>query len=302
MPLNQTSRRLSSLWASSAVIPYDESSRFVIMSDCHRGIGNWGDNFQKNQTLFFAALSHYEKEGYTYIELGDGDELWENRSLTEIIQTHSNSFWLMAKLYRENRLHMLYGNHDIQKKKSSFMGKNCSSYFCENSHRPQELFPGMTALEALILQDKKTKKRLLLIHGHQGDLFNDTLWKVSRFLVRYIWRPLELIALKDPTSTAKNHGRRSATEQKLMEWCSLHQQPLIAGHTHRPAFPKPGETPYFNCGSCIHPRCITAIEIFHAQISLVKWSVAPKEDLTLFVSREVLEGPIEIAKFQKKMN
>ena len=44
-----TYRRLSNVYENSKVIPYDYSSKFVIMSDCHRGSGNYGDNFLKNQ-------------------------------------------------------------------------------------------------------------------------------------------------------------------------------------------------------------------------------------------------------------
>ena len=57
--------------------------------------------------------SYYYEQGYIYIELGDGDELWECRDLTQIIDIHSNVFWLMSKFYYEHRFFMLYGNHDL---------------------------------------------------------------------------------------------------------------------------------------------------------------------------------------------
>ena len=66
---------------------------------------------------------------------------------------------------------------------------------------------------------------------------------------------------------------------------------MVAGHTHRPMFPEVGEPPYFNDGSCVHPRCITAMEIVFGNIKLVKWYVNTKEDGTLFVDKEVLAGP-----------
>lgn len=68
------------------------------MSDCHRGIGTSSDNFLKNQHLFFAALKYYYKRGYTYIELGDGDELWENRSMKNIVEVHDEVFEMFAQL------------------------------------------------------------------------------------------------------------------------------------------------------------------------------------------------------------
>ena len=72
-----TYRRLSNVYENSKVIPYDYSSKFVIMSDCHRGSGNSGDNFLKNRNIFFAALNDYYKKGFTYIELGVGKiDVW----------------------------------------------------------------------------------------------------------------------------------------------------------------------------------------------------------------------------------
>lgn len=75
----------------------------------------------------------------------------------------------------------------------------------------------------------------------------------------------------------------------------------MAGHTHRPAFPKPGEGYYFNDGSCVHPRCITALELERGNISLVKWSAKVREDNVVYIGRDVLEGPqpiLEYGKFQ----
>ena len=66
----RTYKSLSKVYNKSKIIPYNNQSKFVIMSDCHRGAGNLGDNFLKNQHLFFAALKNYYEKGFTYIELG----------------------------------------------------------------------------------------------------------------------------------------------------------------------------------------------------------------------------------------
>lgn len=60
---------------------------------------------------------------------------------------------------------------------------------------------------------------------------------------------------------------------------------IITGHTHRPMFPEIGEPLYFNDGSCVHPRCITAIEIVEGDVTLVKWVVKTKKDGTLYIAR-----------------
>lgn len=293
------SKRLSQVYAESKVINFDENSRIVIMSDCHRGNGSWGDNFSNNQNLFFAALYHYYENGYTYIELGDGDELWENRAIEDIIGAHSDVFWLMSLLYKDYRFYMLYGNHDIVKKDTRFAQKKCNEVYCESLNSNMTLFPDIEITEGLILRNRSTNQRIFLTHGHQGDMLNDTLWRLSRFLVRYLWKPLELIGVKDPTSAAKNNEKKNTTEKKLVEWSMQNNQILICGHTHRPVLPKVGESLYFNDGSCVHPRCITALEIRNGTIALVKWAVMTKPDRILYVGREVLEGPIRLSDYMK---
>ncbi len=44
-----------------------------------------------------------------------------------------------------------------------------------------------------------------------------------------------------------------------------------------------------NTGSCVHPRCITCMEIENDTITLVKWTIDVRKDRSLYVSREVLE-------------
>lgn len=293
----RTEKRLTEVYADAKVIPFNNESKFVLMSDCHRGTGNWADNFLANQNLFFAALQHYYKQDFTYIELGDGDELWENREFSNILEVHSDAFWIMEKFYKEKRLYMLYGNHDIVKRSRRYVDKNMKKYYCDSTKKYCPLFPDMIVHEGLILEHEDTYNTIFLVHGHQGDLINDGLWPLGRFLVRYVWRRLELFGVKDPTSSDINFRKKNKIEQQLSKWAERHNQLLIAGHTHRAVFPTPREPKYFNDGSCIHPRCITAIEIENGAISLVKWSVLTKNDGSLYVGRTLLEGPVELEEY-----
>lgn len=286
-----TLKRISKVYETAEQVIFDDSSRIVFMSDCHRGDGNWADNFSRNQNIYFAALTHYYNENYTYIELGDGDELWENKKLYTIIQAHSDAYWLMSKFYDKGRLYFIYGNHDMVKKNDMFVKRNLYQYFDERQKRYIPLFENIKLHEALILRHRVTGEKILLIHGHQVDFLNDKLWKIARFLVRYLWRPLETFGVKDPTRAAINYEKKEAVARKLTEWVIREKHMLIAGHNHRPRFPEVGEPPYFNDGSCVHPRCITAIEIVNGEILLVKWSVKTKGGGTLFIAREVLAGP-----------
>lgn len=64
-------KRVSKVYKSAEVIPFDNSSRFFLMSDVHRGDGSWADDFSRNRNLFIAALNYYYRANYTYIEIGD---------------------------------------------------------------------------------------------------------------------------------------------------------------------------------------------------------------------------------------
>jgi UDP-2,3-diacylglucosamine pyrophosphatase LpxH len=283
--------RITKVFNSSEEVIFDDSSKFIIMSDCHRGDGNWYDSFAKNQNIYFAALNHYYDEGYTYIELGDGDELWEVPKIKEIIREHSDVFWLISRFYKEKRFYMLYGNHDMVKKNEEYVINNLYTYYSERLDRDIALFKDIKVHEGLILKYKRTSDKIFLIHGHQVDLLNYDLWLLSRFLVRYLWTPLELLGVNDITRTAKNYKKRYTVAKKLTEWIIKERKMLIAGHNHRPAFPKVGTPPYFNDGSSVHPRCITGIEIVNGSIMLIKWSVKANKSGKLQIARDVLAGP-----------
>lgn len=303
--------RISKAFFNAPVLSLDCGSRFVLFSDCHRGVGNSNDNFLKNQHLYLAALNHYFQRGSTYIELGDGDELWENRSLARIIDIHTDVFCLLREFHRRERLYMIYGNHDHCKKNDRYCARHCSACHCHNlsDQTPHwhispdskeedvtELLPDFHFLSGLILHDTISQREIYLTHGHQADFLNSTLAPLSGFLVRYLWKPLEGIGVLDPTSAARNYTKKKKTEQRLAAWASQEQKLLITGHTHRPMIGNPS-SPYFNTGSCVHPSCITCIEIENRRITLVKWLMETRADLSLYVVRKELEPPVDLCEF-----
>ena len=267
------SGRMDHTFQNALCLPLDRRTRYILLSDCHRGTGDANDNFQKNEFLYLAAMDYYFREGFTYLELGDGDELWENRSIERIREAHEESFKMLSRFYEAGRLYLVYGNHDMVKKR-----------FCK---RP--LCPGIRFYPGIILKDQEKKQNIYLTHGHQADLLNSTFWIFSRFLVRYIWRPLEPLGIPDPTSAAKNNTRKKESEKRLSGWAHRHGHILITGHTHHPMIADSG---YLNTGSCIHPSGITGIEIRDRCLTLVKWSIAARQDLSLFARREVLGEPV----------
>lgn len=289
--------RINGAYARAARMDINRDTRLVLISDCHRGTGNGNDNFAKNQKLLHHALSTYYADGFICIELGDGDELWENRSIEMIKCEYAHLFELLSIMYRDGKYIMLYGNHDRVKENVKWVRKKLSDYRVDQCSLRSPLFPDIEVLESILLCEKDTDTELLLLHGHQADFFNDRLGNISRWLVRYLWGPLELIGVTDPMRSSVNPKKKDKVEKILMQWCGKNKKGIIAGHTHRPVYPKPGEIPYFNDGSCVHPRYITALEIVGHEISLVKWEVTVKDDGVLGVNKKVLYGPNRITSY-----
>ena len=179
----------------------------------------------------------------------------------------------------------------MDKKKEKFAKNYLYEFLDERINEYVPLFPNIKIHEGLILIYKNRKNKIFLTHGHQVELLNNELWKIARFLVRYLWRPLELYGVNNPTRTAKNHKKKDKVAKKLMEWVIKEGYILIAGHNHMPSFAEIGEVPYFNSGSCIHPFAITGIEIFEGKISLIRWYTSTRKDGSLYVEREILAGP-----------
>lgn len=284
-------KRLSSLQGRAKVLMCGGSTRIVLMSDCHRGSGSRADSFFRNRNVYLAALQHYDTKKYTYIELGDGDELWENRSLAGIIDAHPEVFERLLRFLDDGRFYALAGNHDIERTSSRYEPAPLRS---PQRARLITRFQRLKTYPAIRLVFGGGND-ILLVHGHQVDAFNSTWWRLARFLVRHLWQHLEALGFNDPTSAAKNHIRRRRTERRLTEWVCENRRMLIAGHTHRPVFPDRGAPPYFNDGSCVHPGCVTAIELTNDTIALVKWCVKVRADGVLHVGRDVLAGPEPLA-------
>lgn len=293
----RTDQRLTKAYKKAKIEHFDDTSRYIFLSDCHRGDDSMSDEFARNQHVFLHALDYYYNYGYTYVEVGDGDELWEYADFKHIRLAHSDVFLGLKKFSNKKRMILLYGNHNIYLKSKRYVKKNYYEYYDEYNQKNQTLFQGIKVHEALVLKHKETGQELFVVHGHQGDLMNDQLWMVSRFMLRYIWRYLHVVGFHNPASPAKNLYKRHKIEKTYKKWIRKHKRILICGHTHRPRFPKKRELPYFNTGCCIHSKGLTGIEIYEGKILMVEWRVRADEDGTLQIVRTVVRGPEDIGKY-----
>lgn len=293
-------KRLDRAYKNAPIINFNDSDKLIFFSDCHRGDKSFADDFARNENIYHHALEHYYDNGFNYFELGDGDELWENISFESILNAHKDVYRLLQKFHLENRLHFIYGNHDMVYRDPKYVKKHLSSYFDPKNGKEKILFENLEYHEAITLKHSDTNQELFLCHGHQADWMNYHGWRFNRFLVRILWKPLQVFGISDPTSPAKNYKELIKVERRIKNWISNNNNLMtMTGHTHRPRFPEPGDIPFFNDGSCVHPRSITGIEIENGKISLIKWHIATHNDGTLRVMRVLLEGPKKLIDYKK---
>lgn len=247
-------RRMTQALERAKSVLFDENSRLVFFSDLHRGDCSRSDAFAQNEDLFVRALSYYHREGFSYVEVGDGDELWQNRRLSAVKRAHRRTFDLLHTFAGEDRLHMVFGNHDIWGFEKPLLKKD-----------------GLTAHEGLLLRRVGSDQRIFVVHGHQVDFKSDALYRVSRFMSRNIWRHIQNLGFGDVATSIKESSNRGTLRQRVSEWIEAQDQMVICGHTHTPKFPEPGGIPYFNTGSGVFDGYITGLEIQHGQIAPVKW-------------------------------
>jgi len=266
----QAGHRLDRTLHEAPVLEFDDHSRFVFFSDLHRGDNGRADAFRANRAIFESALEHYEREGYTYIEVGDGDELWKNRDLNALRSAHRPIYRIMERLARAGRLMVLGGNHQLVPR-----GGHLAAM-------------GPEYQEALLLIHRERPVRFLVTHGHQADAPYARAYGVVRLVVRYFWRTLQALGMRTTLPDAREGVSALSPVRGALAWAGYNQAGIeariahwlagadhigiICGHTHRPAFAPAGALPYFNTGSGIQPGYVTGLEIAEGTISLVLWT------------------------------
>ncbi len=273
---------------SSPRLTFDDDDRIVVVSDFHMGVGDYADDFRRNEPIALEALRHYYRHGFFLILAGDMEELWENRSPHPIITTHFAIYRILRDFHHARRLYKLYGNHDEMWRKQAMVRRHLWYTSAARARGHEPLLKGLVVYAGVLLVHRPSGHSLFVTHGNQGDPY--WMYAPSRFFLRYFWRPLQRYGLHDPTSPAQNHRRRVILEERIAHWVKLRHQPVLGGHTHHPLFPSEDDLPYYNDGSGVHPYSVTAMEITDGAMSLVKWSNSSTSRDGI-IHREVMAGP-----------
>lgn len=292
-----TMQRLTRAYDNALVVEFDSTSKFVWLSDQHRGDGSVSDEFTKNRHIYLAALQRYFDDGYTLIENGDVDDLWEWPRFRHIAKANKLTYDAVRQFHDDRRYLRLYGNHDMQLKDANYVRENLYHLRHFVTGELLAFLPGLQVHEAVLLRHRNCGVELLTVHGHQGDFANDQAWRVSMFTFRLFWRHLHALGIRSPSSPTRNSFKRHKVERNYVRWIMHHGTALICGHTHRERFPRQNEAPYFNSGAATFPNYITGLELADDQLTLVSWQVVPDANGYLHVDRRVLAGPRPLGDF-----
>jgi len=206
------------------------TARLVIFSDQHKGSRDGADDFRVCEPAYHAALAYYDRLQYTLFVLGDVEELWEEWPET-VLKAYSHTLALEAKFHQEGRYVRFWGNHDDAWSHPDLVKKLLVPAL---GNRP------LKVRESLILHVREGEKelgRLFLIHGHQGTIDSSSITPVSKFFLRYFWRPIQRITKYSFNTPAKDFALRYEHDSAMYAWSQAQEKVvLIVGHTHRPVF------------------------------------------------------------------
>ncbi|WP_368356650.1 hypothetical protein [Polaribacter sp. ALD11] len=121
--------RISRAFKNAKRISFNTDSKFVFFSDSHRGNNGFTEDFARNRDMLKHALEYYYKNDFTYIELGDRDELWKNRRFESIFRAKKHIYMWLKKFHDKDRLHLILGNHDMKYKNAATIRKNRHYYY-----------------------------------------------------------------------------------------------------------------------------------------------------------------------------
>ena len=210
------------------VVPFDlQKGKFIILSDQHKGARDAADDFRLAEKNYLAALDYYFINGFTFISLGDCEELWENKP-DIVIEKNGPEWQAETRFLQHNRYYRVYGNHDLHWKYDFPRNKYLEPVFGKNLH----------VYEGLLLKTTWNDKEysIFLTHGHQGDKKSDGN-AFSTWFVAAVWTPLQRFLEISVNSTSDSFELVDKHNIMMYEWSSTQNNLVfISGHTHKPVF------------------------------------------------------------------
>lgn len=210
------------------IVPLDmNDGRFIIFSDQHKGTRDLADDFRLAEKNYIAALDYYFNNHFSFINLGDCEELWEN---TPTAAMKSNKEVLMheVQFLTQNRYYRIFGNHDLEWKYP----------FQQNLFLKPVFGNRLKVYEGIELQAQYNNKTysIFLTHGHQGDKRSDGS-KFSMWVVAAIWTPIQRYLEVSINTISDSFDLVDAHNIIMYDWSATQKQLiLISGHTHKPVF------------------------------------------------------------------
>jgi len=256
-----------------------EKDKFIIFSDQHKGNRDRADDFANNEFNYLEALQYYHSKNFSFINLGDSEELWKYTA-EEVLPKNEKAFAAEAA-FQPGKYYKTFGNHDILWKNKIDSERLLKKYFT----MPLPVYEGII-LKTTVGSETLT---IFCTHGHQGDKMSDNNG-FSTWIVAHLWAPIQRYLQINVNTPSKDDRLRNKHNKLMQEWSSNRKNMLlITGHTHQPVFAsgrysshpsnaieeetieklKPS---YFNSGCCcFNDGDITGIEIESGYIRLIKW-------------------------------
>lgn len=204
-----------------------ENTSIIIFSDQHKGSKDAADDFVLAEASYLAALRYYNEKGFTLVNLGDCEELWESKP-SVVVEKNKETLLEEARFLQQDRYYRIVGNHDLE-----------WNYQVPRDQYLKPLFgKGLKVYEGLILKMKykEADETIFLVHGHQGDLRSDGN-AFSKWFVAAIWTPVQRIFDVRLDTLSDNFDLVDEHNVIMYKWSQQYKKTLlISGHTHKPVF------------------------------------------------------------------
>jgi len=210
------------------IVPFElATGKFIILSDEHKGARDLADDFRLAEKNYLNALDHYFNNGFYFVNLGDCEELWENKP-DIVMDKNKTDLQAELRFLQEDRYYRVFGNHDLQWKFEFPRTRFLKPVFGDK----------LTIYEGLLLKTNYNNREYAIFctHGHQGDQKSDGN-AFSTWFVAAIWTPLQRFLEISINSTSDSFELVDKHNIMMYEWSATQKDLLfISGHTHKPVF------------------------------------------------------------------